>query len=524
MAAIHYYVYQISFSPEILSATYNLSMFYINFPDFNKNHLQKEQLFMPKYLIRGGRLPYQKVAVEKYLDTNMFGGNSGNYMYLNSIIRTLTTSQKVKFECTNYKQNYSAREIDRINHECDGFIIPLADAFRPDFTKELKNLTALVNKLTIPSYIIGTGIRADSESQFLDMNFGFEDEVKDFVKAVLKNSACIGIRGEFTGKFLQHLGFKEGEDYRVIGCPSLYTYGNHIRIRDTVINKDCKASCSGTLTADMETIQTMSDFMKEFHDLTFVGQLRQELKTLYLGIDYRHNPAYVDLYPCNINHPLYANDKVRFFYNTQEWVRYYKGVDFTFGTRFHGVVPSVIAGTPSILFAKDIRTRELAEFHHLTHLKTDQLDKHKNIWDIIDTVDFHSPESVAQKNFKNYLDFLHLNGFKTIYDEDINREDAPLDQMIADADITPDVTSCVRCSSEELADRLKRQYEFISKIQERSKSKATNSVKKAADNSDTIRQLEEQIQSLSDQITEMEQVLNYRPVKTALKWRDRFKK
>ncbi|MCD8232307.1 MAG: polysaccharide pyruvyl transferase family protein [Clostridiales bacterium] len=448
---------------------------------------------MPKYLIRGGRLPYQKVPVEKYLDTNVFGNNSGNYMYLNSIIRTLTTDSTVEFECTNYKQHYSDKEIDRINNECDGFIIPLADAFRPDFKKQMKSLTSIVNKLSIPSYIIGVGIRADSESQILDMDFDFIDEAKDFVKAVLRKSACIGVRGELTGKFLEQSGFKEGEDYRMIGCPSLYTYGNHLRIRDTIINKNCKASCSGTLTTDMETIQKMSEFMNEFHDLTFVGQLRQELKTLYLGTDYKTNPEYIDLYPCNIDHPLYAKDKVRFFYNTHEWVNFYKNIDFTFGTRFHGVVSSVLAGTPSVLFTKDMRMRELAEFHNLTHLKTDQLNTYKNIWEIIDSVDFHSPESVAQKNFENYLDFLHLNGLKTIYDDDINREDAPLDQILAEADITPDVTSCVSCSSEELAGRLKTQYEFVSKLYEKSKAKTNNSAKTAADDPNTVRQLKEQV-------------------------------
>ncbi len=475
---------------------------------------------MPKYLIRGGRLPYEKVEIERYLDTNMFGSNTGNYMYLNSIIRTLTTDENTEFVCTYYKRSFSKKEIDQINAECDGFIIPLADAFRRDFVAEMKDLTNLVNKLKIPSYIVGAGIRSDSEEQFMARHYGFEKETTAFIKAVLKKSACVGVRGEFTADFLKYLGFKEGEDYRVIGCPSLYTYGNHLRIRETNITPSCKAACSGTFTADPETIRKMGEYMKEFQDLAFVGQLRRELKTLYLGVDYKNNAALSEFYPCTIHHPLYANDKVRFFYNTDKWVDFYKNIDFTFGTRFHGVVPSVLGGAPSLLIVKDIRMRELAEFHHLSHVQTADLAHYKSIWDVIESIDFHSPESVAPKNFENYIDFLHLNGFKTIYDENPDRKDAPLDQMIAEADVTPDVTSCVTCSPEELTERLRKSYEFVAKNQEQFKSKANKANADLKKSNAKNRQLENEVNGLKNELGELkrtEELMNRPLVKAALK-------
>ncbi|MCD8124931.1 MAG: polysaccharide pyruvyl transferase family protein [Lachnospiraceae bacterium] len=493
---------------------------------------------MPKYLIRGGRLPYQKVPVENYLDANMFGNNTGNYMYLNAILRTLMTDENTKFVCTNYKRNFSKKEIDQINAECDGFIIPLADAFRPDFVDEMKDLTNLVNKLEIPSYIIGAGIRAGSEEQFPARHYGFEDETTEFIKAVLKKSACVGVRGEFTADFLKYLGFKEEEDYRVIGCPSLYTYGNRLHIRETDITPDFKAACSGTLTTDMETIQKMGEYMKEFHDLIFVGQLRRELKTLYLGVDYKTDEDLTAYYPCTIHHPLYANDKVRFFYNTDKWVDFYRDMDFTFGTRFHGVVPSILGGAPSLLIIKDIRMRELAEFHHLPHVQTIDLNHYKSIWDVIESMDFHSPEAVAPKNFENYIDFLHLNGFKTIYDENPDRKDAPLDQRIAEADVTPEVTSCVRCSPEELTERFRNSYEFVVKRQEQLKTKANKSSAEVKKSNARVRQLEGEVNRqkgdvnrlkgevnrlegdvsrLSSEIKGKDALMNRRLVRTAIK-------
>lgn len=413
---------------------------------------------MPKYLIRGGKVPYERIETKDYLSQNIMGTNSGNFIYLHGIVRTLMTDRSVEFQSTRYRYNYSAKEIARLNSECDGFIIPLADAFRDSFVPELKGLTKLVRELKCPSYVIGVGVSATAEKKFADGHFGFEDEVRDFVNAVLEKSGVIGVRGEQTGRFLETLGFKEGEHFMVIGCPSLYTFGKRLEIRDTDKGFDCRAAFN------MSHSPKGRDFLyreaKKFQNIIYVPQLMAELQTLYWGADFKDYLSGKECdpldptFPSSLSHPLYKEDRVRFFVNVNDWVDFMKTRDLVFGTRLHGNITATISGAPSILMTKDIRMRELAKFHGLTSVSTDELTNYKDITELIAEADFHSPEKKQAENFENYLDFLHKNGLKTIYDDDHDRTDAPFDELIIENGVTNDIRPAVKASASEIANRM----------------------------------------------------------------------
>ena len=133
---------------------------------------------MSRYLIRGGKVPYEKIPIQDYLTKNIMGSNVGNFMYLHGIVRTIMTDDTVSFESTNYRRIFSKTEIDRFNSEFDGFIIPLADAFRADFVSEMEDLTDFIKKLKIPVYIIGIGISSGAKQKLADKDFGFEKHLR----------------------------------------------------------------------------------------------------------------------------------------------------------------------------------------------------------------------------------------------------------------------------------------------------------------------------------------------------------
>lgn len=472
---------------------------------------------MAKYLIRGGRVPTERFEIENYVNCNLMGSNVGNFMYLYGIIRTLTLDENVTFESTRYRYDFTDREIERINSECDGFIIPLADAFRDSFMNELEGLTRLVKKLKIPSYVIGVGVKAGAEKKLENKHFGFEKQVRDFVKAVLKSSNSIGVRGETTGEFLEYLGFKEGKDFTVIGCPSMYTFGNNIKIRDTVKDPDCKAAYSLTYFSEPSTIDFMDAAVKEFNDIIYVPQMLSELKMLYWGTDYKHkdkNPA-KKAYPSSIKHPVYAEDRVRFFVNVNDWIDFMRTRDLAFGTRLHGNIPAVLAGAPSILLTKDIRMRELARFHGLTSVDEKELSDYKDIWEIIESRDFHSPETKQRANFENYLKFLHSNGFKTIYDDDFDRADAPLDEMIEKNGVHNEFKSAALCSKHEISARMAKSISFVKKQRDDYKAESKKRL-------DEISREYGQMQDLVKELERTKKILNCRSVKTAIKLRNAF--
>lgn len=156
------------------------------------------------------------------------GFNNGNLAYQYSIYRTLW-NDNVEIHADGLSSNPNLAE--KINENYDLYIVPLADAFREDFRPVLRNYTQLIRKLKIPVVVTGVGLRANYEPQ-LDEGFTFDEDVTNFVKAVLEKSAQIGVRGQITADYLKKLGFNEDIDYRVIGCPSLYTFGREIKIRE----------------------------------------------------------------------------------------------------------------------------------------------------------------------------------------------------------------------------------------------------------------------------------------------------
>lgn len=504
---------------------------------------------MANYLIRGGKTPTEQLSVEHYVNRNITGTNSGNFLYLYSIVRTLMTDESVTFESTQYKFDYTKAELKKFSERYDGFIIPLADAFRPDFLNELEGLTRMIKEMTIPCYVIGVGMGKGFESLSSDEKDKFKAKVKEFVSAAVESSSIIGVRGKSTGAFLKQLGFVEGKDFSVIGCPSMYTFGSHLKIRDTEKNADTPAAYNLTYFSRPETTVFLQNAAKEFKDIIFVPQLIAELKTLYWGTNYR-NPHPNDLrsaYPCNINSDVYAENRVRYFVNVNDWLDFMKTRDLAFGTRLHGNIAAILADTPSLLITKDLRTRELAEFHGLCSIDEADLDNYNNIWDLINSADFHSPESKHMQNFENFLDFLHANGLKTIYDDDMYRTDAPLDDIIKAARIHNEIKPAVLCDKKEIISRLNKSIKFAKKDRDDYKKdvsrleteleKQTEKAQQIEQNNKTaqlelknrlsqtekqLSQTEKQLDGAKDKLERAERILNCRPVKMAVGLRNIF--
>lgn len=176
--------------------------------------------------------PLETFDAPQMILNNSIRGNVGNLVNAYGVFRTLMT-EGTTITPDYYKTNHN--NADLINEKYDYYIIPLADAFRKEFVHTLRRYTKLIKKLKIPVVVIGVGLRASYEPN-LDEGFPFDDDANSFVSAVLEKSSIIGVRGEITAKYLSKLGFREEIDHMVIGCPSMYTFGNELKIRNTNIN------------------------------------------------------------------------------------------------------------------------------------------------------------------------------------------------------------------------------------------------------------------------------------------------
>ncbi|NRG34885.1 polysaccharide pyruvyl transferase family protein [Niallia circulans] len=407
---------------------------------------------MKKILIRAGMSPLEPFDAAKMIMDNTFGGNIGNLIYQYSVFRTLMTKDTI---ITPDYYTYGPDRADEINENYDCYIIPLADAFRNEFIPSLRRYTKLINKLKIPVVVIGVGLRAPFEPK-LNEGFPFDKDVKNFVKAVLKKSSIIGVRGEITAKYLTRLGFREGIDHVVIGCPSMYTFGRELSIRNTRVTKESKICVNSSRRSQKKVLDFIARGMAEYPNHYFIPQWLKELKLTYLGA-----PSIAEIskkYPIKMSDPVYMNNRVRFFLNVPTWLEFIKDADLSFGARLHGNIAATIAGTPSLIIPKDARMRELAEYHQLTNLMANKITGKTSLLEIIEKSDFQSPVKVQGRNFDHFIDFLNKNQLEHIYINTVTPSTVPLDQKLADIQLQPPVKPLSGCSLEEMVERWERYY------------------------------------------------------------------
>lgn len=389
--------------------------------DINRGHVPAHKDFQTvlrevkqvrKILIRAGMRPTDNCDYIDMIRKNRVGSNIGNLVYQYSVCKTLMTTEDTEIVPTDYRYHFSSEEIDEFNKSFDCFVIPLADAFRKDFVREMRGMTKLIQALTIPCYVIGAGIKAPIGISGADaLTFDFDEDAKAFVSAVLDHSALVGLRGQLTGDYLKNLGFVPEKDFTVIGCPSMYL-NEEIKISGKIPTPDSDIAFNLSPEAGEEYTAFVKENARRFKSAVYIPQNVDDLKLMYAGAA-RGKRA--EGFPVNINDPVFTDDLARFPDSFSSWNKLLKEKDFSFGTRLHGNIMGVLAGIPSLHIPSDLRTTEVVEYHSLTHVKIEEARKSRDIFDLIAKADFHSPERAQKHNFEHYLDFLNANGIRHIY-------------------------------------------------------------------------------------------------------------
>ena len=366
---------------------------------------------MKRLLIRASFDPYRYDKATDYLLTAHAGMNSGNLMFAYGVMNVLTTEDTV-IDST-YKHSFTEQDAVEINEKYDAFILPMADAFRDEFVNSLKEYTKLIRQLKIPVIVIGIGLRAKLGEDPL-LPHSFDQVAYEFVKEVLEHSALIGLRGRNTAKFLEKFGFKEGRDLVPIGCPSLYTYGASIHTR-ALQNLNSLVINTNTLAP-----RNVSDFIirsaNKSDKFYLVQQKYYEMRDILVGNHtFLGRQTVENVFDSETFLYLNKEDRIRYFFNVPEWIDFMEDKSLFLGNRFHGTVAAILGGIPHVMIPIDARTKELADFHHITSLNPSDLEGDKTIFDYFEKLDFKSFEKNHKQNFLNYLDFLNKNGLSHIF-------------------------------------------------------------------------------------------------------------
>ncbi len=451
-------------------------------------------------ILMRAQLQHDKVfSPHDVLLKNLMGGNIGNWLYQYSLFRALMVDENTVIDIFNpTKEKVTDEFIERVNSEYDVFLLPLANAFKISFIEEMKALTKLLCGLTIPCVVPGIGIQAKTGVDFLQ-KFPYIEESKDFIKAILEKSTIIGVRGEATGEFFKHLGFREEEDFTVIGCPSLYTFGLHLpEVKPLSYAESSKLLFSSKPEHENKKVAAILKSLTQQHpNYCYVPQRLQDMLTCYYGDDYRilstEKPA----------DRFFDRDKTVIFTSPCKWIDYtHENIDFSIGTRLHGNVAAILGGVPSFIMATDQRVSELAAYHNIACVPVSDITPDTRLTDIIEKHDFSLVHKGHGERFNRFVDFLEKNNLHTVYSADRSVEKVYFDTVTESLCFSDNILPFGAVNAEEKLARLQKATAFYADKSIMTQERLDNEKNKLKDKTAEIKEKNKEIKEKNKEIKE----------------------
>jgi len=394
---------------------------------------------MTRILLRSGREP--SAVLEPYASTFGFGGNSGNLLYAHAVHRTLSTrgASVTAGAFTAHRLTDPSDWVAEVGARYDHLVLPMSNALRIGFSRNLERLAAIVEQLDIPVTVVGIGAQTTVDAADGDevrMGRTGSDQVagraaserhaavvKRFVDAVLARSASIGVRGELTRTYLASLGVDPAR-VDVIGCPSIFMWGPHHRVADVAGPVDRRSRVG--FGADLRvagSAEVVEHVLREVPRVLVPVQDAKTARWVVAGQD-----------PGTAPHPpvldeLYRTRRVVYFPSPWAWIDWAGTQDLVLGQRLHGTIVGLLGGAPSHLLVHDSRTRELAEHHGIPYTRLEDLGPEPSVAQIAERTDMTRFNELYPERFEAYLAFLRRNGLRTVHDD--GEDPAGFDASIA---------------------------------------------------------------------------------------------
>ncbi|WCK68430.1 polysaccharide pyruvyl transferase family protein [Agrobacterium tumefaciens] len=320
------------------------------------------------------------------------GGNSGNMLFTESILRNVPGS--------------SCYHGQPFSDQADSIIIAAANWMNPG--DDFGALADTIQKTDLPVTIVGIGAQSGLDKEIPRVEKG----TLRLLKVVAERSRSISTRGTFSCEVLEYYGIKNSTP---TGCPSLLMCGRTgpaLRVdgmsRGVVLH--------GTRHANNRAGSFQSYIYQQAYKANTEILLQSESTDLLLA---RGRTADVNDEAAHIagvayrssgfnNLVKFLREKAAFFHNLDEWLNFAESKSFFLGTRIHGTVAALIAGTPALLIAHDSRTVELAEIMGVPHILSGSVDVRKDLElvELYEMASTHTFERYAayMSNFKAFLD------------------------------------------------------------------------------------------------------------------------
>lgn len=342
------------------------------------------------------------------------GLNTGNMMFASALQKVLGPAEGCEWVAR--VKDFDPGKV-AADHDC--IVVAAANWLQP--RSDFGDLAEKLEQTGLPCFVIGLGAQAGSFRATPELTEG----TRRFLSLVSHRSTKIAVRGPFTAEVLKAAGI---DNIEITGCPSLLV-APHAEIEKPAISPR-RIAIAGSrglpsdrlLTTDRLT-HTLSRRLSQQllqQDVEFIAQAEMpEIDILLSGGNYGHiQPDWIDFLEKYYKAPISeiaANvaAKMKVFFDIPEWLAHLRGLDFVAGTRLHGTIAALIAGTPTLLIVHDSRTAEMAEIMGLPSVAMTEIDPDRLDFDALyDLVDMRKFTRGLPEYRRRYIRFFEENGLR----------------------------------------------------------------------------------------------------------------
>lgn len=346
--------------------------------------------------------------------------NSGNMIHAQAPLRMFPNSVHSKDE--RFKWNGARNFRSFVHEECSHLIVTLANTLSLDKPDEdrYKRFRLSLEQYDVPIVVFGFGI------QKKDLNLDgvkLGAEAVKLVEFLSERAPLLGVRGEFTKRIIENS--TSVKNVFVTGCPSFFSRPkafseladniDEVRGRPslnlTSMARESERKLLGYgLVNEHFYIEPVSRITHDYVRKISVGE-EAELPYYWNGIIKNGHIGHRD----RKDIADYYKKYYRLFRQVEPWFQFNSEyVSFTYGTRFHVNMASLLSGKPALWVVHDARTKELTDFYGLPSVDIDFLVENISSVDLNSYLDYDRLFSRLPWLFDNFNKYLLGNGLPEI--------------------------------------------------------------------------------------------------------------
>lgn len=320
------------------------------------------------------------------------GSNSGNILFSEGLYRSVKDAKRLTYHFDNHALD-----------DCDVVVIAAANWLNA--SSDFGEIAARLEQTKLPIIICGIGLQQTNPHEYPELTEG----TMRLLRLAESSQGAIFTRGDQSAAFLQ----KVLKLHCVVstGCPSLLLARPALNGRPVPAKRrrfrlqGPKLGLHSTRhlwdrTAVGVQLKLYRQAMSSSSSLILQSEL-PEILALSGGLrGHESGKAAVAILERVYAKPFakiqdYLQKKAIYHAQLEDWLGALGELDFCFGTRVHGTIAALLAGTPAVLMVHDGRTAELAERMNLPSIKASEVTQ-AGLGDPLQYFDQHAQDAFYQ--------------------------------------------------------------------------------------------------------------------------------